>query len=389
MPKIRVAHVCSVDLALRYLLVDQLCYLKEVGYDVVGISGAGPNIAYVESRGIPHIEVPFVRAFTPLEDLRSLAQITRVLARERFAIVHTHNPKPGLLGQLAATATRTPVVVNTVHGFYFHDDMDPKWRRFYIGMEKVAALQSDAILSQNPEDVRTAVAEGICKPEKIELLGNGIDLARFDPTRIGHAQKLALRTALGITPEDRVVGFIGRLVAEKGLPELFEAFRHVLALVPNAKLLVIGPKDEVKSDALSEEDAHRHGIAERTVFTGMRQDIPELLSIMDVFVLPSHREGFPRAPMEAAAMRVPTIVTDIRGCRETVVHEQTGLITPVRDHAGLARAILRMLEDEAAARSMGVAARALAEKKFDQRAVFAKVAETYGRLLRARGLVAP
>ncbi len=274
MPKIRVAHICSIDLSLRYLLLDQLRYLQNAGYDVVGISATGPDVPFIEAHGIPHIAVPFIRAFTPVEDLRSLAKITGVLARERFTIVHTHNPKPGLLGQLAATATRIPVIVNTIHGFYFHDDMPPKWRRFYIGMEKVAALQSDAILSQNPEDVATAIAEGICSRERIELLGNGIDLSRFDPDRIPDAERARLRAELGLAPTDRVVGFIGRLVAEKGLPELFEAFAEVAKQVPEAKLLVIGPKDEIKADALSVRDLEKYGLADRTVFPGLRQDIP-------------------------------------------------------------------------------------------------------------------
>lgn len=386
---IRIAHVCSIDLSLRYLLLDQLRYLANAGYEVTGISAPGPDVPYIEAHGIRHVPASFVRAFTPREDLASLIHVTRVLARERFALVHTHNPKPGLLGQLAATAVRTPVVVNTIHGFYFHDAMPPAWRRFYILMEKIAALQSDAILSQNPEDVRTAVAERICAPERIELLGNGIDLERFDARRVSTEASLALRAELGLGPEHHVIGFIGRLVAEKGLPELFEAFARLRSENPRARLVVIGPADDIKSDAISPDLARTYGIEKSTVFTGLRQDIPELLAAMDVFVLPSHREGFPRAPMEAAAMSLPVVTTDIRGCRETVVHGETGLLVPVRSADALTQALALLLEDEPRRRAFGKAGRALALARFDQRRVFEKVATTYARLLHARGLASP
>ena len=221
--KFKIAHITTIDLSLRYLLLNQLRSLQEAGYEVVGVSSPGPYVTELEAAGIRHIPVSMTRTFTPGADLAALLRLAQVIRRERFTIVHTHNPKPGLLGQLAARMAGAPIVVNTLHGFYFHDHMRPFWRRFYIQTEKMAARCSDVILSQNSEDIRTAIHEGICPPEKIKPLGNGIDVQRFDPMRIDPVQLDEKRRALGLTDQARVVGFVGRLVAEKGILELLQA----------------------------------------------------------------------------------------------------------------------------------------------------------------------
>lgn len=384
MSRARVAHVCTIDMSLRYLLFAQLKYLQEQGYDVTAISNAGPDVEFLEDHGIRHIAVKMTRTFSPARDAEALLDLRRVFQRERFDIVHTHNPKPGLLGQIAARLAGVPVVVNTLHGFYFHDHMRPLLRRFYVLMEQVAAANSDHILSQNPEDIRTAIAEHIAPASRLELLGNGIDLQRFSRAAVNDADVAAVRDEFGFGANDVVVGFVGRLVEEKGILELFEAVRLLRATHPTLKLLVIGPTDTEKSDALSPARAGDFGIADLCAFAGLRQDMPQLYASMKVFVLPSHREGFPRSPMEAAAMGVPVIATDIRGCREVVDDGVTGSLVPRKDPAALARTLAAVLDDPALARAQGVAGRALAERKFDERLVFEKVAATYERLLRTR-----
>ena len=371
----RIAHVTTVDLSLRLLLLDQLHHLRKAGYDVTAISAPGPHVEHLD--GIRHIPVRMTRTFTPARDLATLQDLTRILQREKFDLVHTHTPKPGLIGQIAARLAGVPVVVNTIHGFYFHDRMQPAARRFYVLMERIAATQSSAILSQNPEDIETGVRERIFRRDQVELLGNGVDLDRFHPGVDGRVA----RRALGIADGDKVIGFVGRLVAEKGLRELFDAFAHVRAEQPRTKLLVVGGTDGEKGDAVDARAADAYGIADACIFAGHCDDMPAMYAAMDVLALPSHREGFPRAPMEAAAMGVPSVVTDIRGCRETVVHGETGRFVPVGDVDALAGALLDLLRDDEGRRRMGAAARALAVQRFDQRDVFRRVEATYERLL--------
>jgi glycosyltransferase involved in cell wall biosynthesis len=268
------------------------------------------------------------------------------MRKERFTIVHTHNPKPGLLGQLAARMARVPIVINTLHGFYFHEHTPPFWRRFYVTMEKIAARCSDVILSQNSEDIQTAVREGICSPELIKPLGNGIDIGRFDRNRLSPDLLAQKRQELAIPEGVPVVGFVGRLVREKGILELMEAAVQIRKRVPDVRFLLIGPIDREKADALTLEVAGEYGLANSCIFAGFREDMPELYALMDVFVLPSHREGFPRSPMEASAMSLPAVVTDIRGCREAVEEGRNGCLVPLGDTGAIETAILDLLQDK-------------------------------------------
>ena len=377
----RVAHVTTVDLSLRYLLLNQLQRIRDEGYDVCGISADGPDVAVVEASGIPHFAIPMTRRMTPIADLRALWALTWLMRRERFDVVHTHTPKAGLLGQLAARLSGVPVVVNTLHGFYFHDDTKPWPRRFYIWMERIAAKCSDTILSQNREDMTTAVAEHIASPAQLKWLGNGVDVARFDRGRVSARTLAELRVELDLPEGAPMVGFVGRLVQEKGILDLLEAARSVASAVPDVRFVIVGPYDQDKPDGLQPDVAERYGAAERCRFLGLRQDMPELYALMDVLVLPSYREGFPRAPMEASAMGVPVVATDIRGCREAVKPGINGLLFPVGDPAALADALITLLHDPERRARMGAAGRDMAEDLFDEQRVFERVLREYERLL--------
>jgi glycosyltransferase involved in cell wall biosynthesis len=386
---VKVAHIATIDMSLRFLLLNQMRSLVRAGYEVTGISAPGEHTAAVREAGIHHIAVPMTRRVTPLADLAALVLLYRTLRRERFTVVHTHTPKPALLGQLAARAAGVPVIVNTLHGLTFRDDTPRQKRRLLVWLEKVCAIMSDFILSQNPDDIETFVKEGIAPRDKLRFLGNGIDTRRFDPARVTPETIERLRGELGIRPGDKVVGFIGRLVVEKGILELVRAMTEVARDVPQVRLLVVGPSGGEKVDAMSKDDPRFDPVREMAIFTGLRHDMPEMLSLMDVFVLPSHREGFPRSPMEAAAMAKPAIVTDITGCRETVQDGVNGYLFPKGDAPALAARIKDVLLSPERARDLGEAGRKLAEERFDERIVFKIVADTYRELLEKKGLRAP
>ena len=386
MNTIKVAHVTTIDFTIKFMLLNQLLSLKEEGYDVTAICRPGPYVSDIESAGIRVLPVKMTRNVTPFADLRSLYELYQTFLREKFTIVHTHTPKVGLLGQLAAKFAGVPVIVNTVHGFYFHDNMSPFLRRFYINMEKIAALNSGVILSQNSEDIQTAIRERICKPDIIKYLGNGINVIEFNSVSITNDMINQKRAELGIPENVKVVGFVGRLVKEKGILELLAAIQKVKTFYPDVKLLIIGPIDHDKPDVLTPDIARQYGGSENCLFTGLRYDMPELYSIMDVFVLPSHREGFPRSPMEASAMGIPVIATDIRGCREAVKHGCNGLLVPLGDVNALADAILDLLNNSNKAQEMSKEGRRMAEEFFDEQIIFQRVKDEYVRLLATKGL---
>jgi glycosyltransferase involved in cell wall biosynthesis len=386
---IKVAHVTTIALSLRYLLLDQLRSLQGAGYDVLGVSALGPEVGFLEAAGIRHIAAPLTRSVTPVADLRAFWRLVRIMRRERFTIVHCHTPKAELLGQVAARLAGVPIVVDTFRGIYYRQQMHPLWRRLFLLMARLAAGRADVVLSQSRAQMELVVREGICGRDKIRFLGNGIDLARFDRRRLDGGEVAQVRQELGLPPGAPVVGFVGRLVAEKGVPELLAAGRTVREQVPGTHFLFVGPLDGEKADALTPEAARAYGVADACVFAGLRQDMPQLYALMDLFVLPSHRESFPRSPLEAAAMEVPCVATDIPGCREAVEDGVNGLLVPAGNVQALAGAIIRLLADGAMAQRMGRAGRRLAEERFDERMVFARVKDEYARLLQEKGLPVP
>ncbi len=385
----RVLHVTTVDMSVRHLLLNQLLWLRQAGFDVAAASAPGPDLEPVRRAAVPHFAVPLTRRIAPFADLAAFWALWRLFRREHFTIVHTHQIKAAMFAQLAARLAGVPLVVNTVHGFYFHDNTPPLKRTAWVLLERALARLSHAVLSQNREDIHTAVQEGICQPGQIEHIGNGIDVCRFDRAAVDIDRLEALRRELGLSPDEQVVGFVGRLVAEKGILELFDAMRVLRRRFPMCRLLMIGPVDSDMVDAIQPSTADTYGIGDITVFTGYRHDMPELYRLMNVCVLPSHREGMPRSLMEAAAMGVPCVATSIRGCREVVQEAITGFLVPVHDAQALADGIGRILGDEGTAAGMAARARHVACEQFDERLVFERVKLAYDRLLDQRTAVSP
>jgi glycosyltransferase involved in cell wall biosynthesis len=380
----KLVHVSTSDMSIGVLLLNQLLHYRDAGYDVVAVCSPGPYLERVEQAGIRVVTVPMIRAITPLADLKSLWGLVRVFRRERPDIVHTHTPKAGLLGQWAARLAGVPARVHTIHGLYFPSGMTPRTRPLFVGLERVTMAFSNLVLSQNPEDMPVVVAEKICSADRLRLLNNGIDLRRFDPAAVPDETVQALRREIGLLPEHRVVGMVGRVNVEKGYHELFRAAARIAAAVPEARFVVIGPVEAEKSNALDPRAlAREHGVEDRLHYLGSRGDMPALYRLMDVLVLPSHREGWPRSPMEASAMGVPVVVTDIRGCRQVVVPGETGLMIPVRDADALADATIELLRDPARARRMGDAARAHAVRAFDENDPVRRTLQAYAELVPA------
>lgn len=377
----RIAHLTTVDSSLRYLLFPQLVAAIAAGHEVVGVSAPGPDVPYLEAAGIRHIPLTSsTRSVNPLADGRAAAELWRILRRERFDVLHTHNPKPGLYGRVIGRLARVPIVVHTTHGLYA--TTEDKWRKRgpIYALEALASRCSDAELVQNPEDLETMARLHIARRGKLRLLGNGISLDRFNPQRYGADERLEMRRGLGIDGGAMVVGTVGRLVAEKGYRELLAAAD---ALGPEFVLVIVGPTDPSKPDALPAdliETSQRKGVR----FLGHREDVDGLYAAMDIFVLASYREGFPRAAMEAAAMGLPVVATDIRGCRQVVEHGVNGFLVPVRDSDALAAAIRTLGGDAALRRRMGVAGRAMAQSRFDELRVVETVLKTYAELTAQR-----
>lgn len=384
---VRVVHVTTVDISLRFLLLRQLLDLKNHGYQVAAVCSDGPWVSEIRSLGIPVCTVRMFRAVTPLRDVIALLRLYRFFRRFRPVIVQTHTPKANLLGQLAAWMAGVPIRLKTARGFYL-DQSWPGWkRRFYELVEKISTWCAHRVFVQTRADMSMAIREKLCPEEKLHYLGNGIDLEPFH--REKHLVAAArLQAELGFPPGAPVVGIVGRLTFEKGYREFMQAAGIIHREQPQVCFLAVGPQDVLSRsdiDRLAKESRVEYSFR----FVGLQLDMPKYYAMLSVLVLPSYREGMPRALMEAAAMSLPVVASDIPGCRAAVEAGETGLLVPVRDSEALAQAILEILREPERARTMGVRARQKAEREFDERLVFERMRSLYEQFLECRKLELP
>jgi glycosyltransferase involved in cell wall biosynthesis len=370
--QLRVAHLTTVDMSLAVLLGTELEFDVAAGLATFGISAPGPYVERLERLGVEHVALSsLTRSWNIRQDLRASGQLWRQLRRLKLDVLHTHTPKAGVLGRLLGRAAGIPVVVNTCHGLWVRPDSGPVRKIFVCGTEGIAARFSDAELFQNAEDMRTmrwALRRG-----RAHVVGNGVDLRRFIPDA---ELRQRTRAELGVGPDELLVGGVGRMVAEKGLAEFGIAARQ---LGDRAQFVWVGPEDPDKPDALRGELL---GVR----LLGSRNDMPAVYSALDVFVLPSYREGFSRSGMEAAACGIATVLSNIRGCREVGQHERELLLVPPKDPAALTAAIERLLEDTRLRVRLGAAARKRALAHFDQYVVAGESLATYAAVARRKGL---
>ena len=370
--RLRVAHLTTVDISLMVLLGTELRADVDGGLEVFGISAPGPWVERIEELDVTHVALPsLTRSWNVSRDLAGARELFAAVRRLDLDVLHTHNPKTGVLGRLLGRAAGVPVVVNTCHGLWLRPGDGLARKAFVLGLESLAATVSHAELYQNAEDRHTL--RRIVRESRSRLVGNGIDLTRFGHDLDGRAR---VRNELGVADDELLVGAVGRRVAEKGIAEYGAAAR---TLSGKARFIWVGPDDPDKPDALLTDEP---GVE----FLGERLDMPALYSALDVFVLPSHREGFSRSGMEAAACGVPSVLSDIRGCREIGTHEREVLLTPPHDAESLTGAIERLLLDAPMRARLGRAARERALAEFDQLAVARASLETYAAVARRKHL---
>jgi glycosyltransferase involved in cell wall biosynthesis len=376
-----VFQVCAIEATVHVLLLPQLRALEAAGYEVECVSSPGSWGPRVWADGLVIHRVPILRRVAPWADLKALVRLVGLLRRGRADVVHTHTPKAALLGQVAARLAGVPVRFNTVHGLYFYSVHHPLKRWLFKQIEVAACRSCTHVFSQSREDADFLAGEGHIPAARVEYIGNGINLSNFDPGAYGPEVRRAVRRELAIPQGAFVVGFVGRLVREKGLLELLEAFACLRREAPEAYLLVVGPMDRSRGLEVEPHHADRLGVGPGCRFLGFRDDMPRLYAAMDVSCLPSHREGYPRTVMEACAMGLPCVVTDIRGSREAVVDGVNGLRVPVQDAPALAAALGRLHRDAALRRRLGEHARRRAVEAFDEQRYIRTVVDRYRRIV--------
>lgn len=344
----------------------QLAFLHERGWDVELVCSPGERLAELAAReGIAVHAVPMAREIRPFADLVAAARLARHLRRRSPALVNAGTPKAGLLGMVAAAAATPAARVYTLRGLRLETARGPK-RAVLVLAERLTSRLAHRVVCVSDSLRRRYLALRLGSEAKTVVLAdgssNGVDVERFHPFEPGTPGVERLREELGLRAGEPVVGFVGRLTRDKGIADLVAAWERVAARVPAARLVVAG--DAETGDPVAPEVLRRLREIPGVVLPGFVADTAPLYRLMDVLAFPSHREGFPNAPLEAAASGVPTVGYAATGTVDAVVDGATGALVPVGDVGGLAEAIVEHLAHPELRRARGEAARRRAVERF-------------------------
>ena len=376
----KICQLCTVDFTLYHFLLPLMRGMRAAGHEVIGVCADGDLVSHVREAGFQVETLPLARSVNPWRAIQAAAGLHKMLRRERFDLIHVHTPAAAFVGRFAARFAGVPRIVYTAHGFYFHENMPWPKRWLFIVMEWLAGRLTDTLFTQAEEDAAAARRLGLCRTGDVLAIGNGSDPELFHPSTDADSRH-QLRAGLGATDAQPVIVMIGRLVTEKGYPELVEAMRPL-----DAQLWIVG--DRLPSDhageigdtlRIIEQDPE---LSAKIKLLDYRADVPDLLRAGDIFVLPSHREGMPRAIVEAMLSGLPVVATNIRGSRELVVDGETGILVPVSAAADLSAALQKLIADSVLRHDMGNAGLLRARERNDE-------AKVIDRQLQHLGLITP
>jgi glycosyltransferase involved in cell wall biosynthesis len=366
------------------VLGSRLRALRQAGFRVILVSNPGELLDQTAANaGVEPVAITMRRKIAPVADLVSLLRLWRLLGRYRPEIVEFSTPKAGLLGLMAARLRGVPRRVYMLRGLKLETSLGMK-RHILLAAERMAAACAHVVLC-NSESLRAQACVLRVAPEaKLLLLGggssNGVDIERFFPG------ETHVREELGIACGAPVIGFVGRLTRDKGVPELITAFAAILRSEPEARLLLVGWFDR-SDDSLNEDTRRQIEVDPHIHCTGFVEDTAPYYRAMDVMVLPTWREGFPNVVLEAAAVGVPVVTTISTGSRDSVVPEVTGLLIPPGHPEAITEAVLALLRNPERRHWMGAAARAWVQEHYQEGRVTGLTSDFYLTLL-ATGTVA-
>lgn len=382
MEKPKLFRISTVPMSLNLLLKGQLEFLNEK-FDVTAISGAGKDLDIVAEReGVKVHPIEMHREISLIQDFKSLWQLYRYFKKEKPDIIHSITPKAGLLSMIAGKLAGVPVRMHTFTGLIFPHKQG-YMKHTLIIMDKILCRCATHLYPEGKGVKEDLLKYNITKkPLKIIANGNvnGIDLAYYDSKKITEQEKLHLKTILNIKSDDFVYVFVGRLVIDKGVRELVKAFDEISKKHDNVKLILVGPKENEHNP---KKRKMFKTIRENTniISVGYQEDVRSYFAISNVFVLPSYREGFPNAVLQANAMELPCIVSDISGCNEIIKRNYNGILVPKKNYKELAKALLIIYNDQTKRENMRNNTRISVEKKFSQFLVWDSLVNEYSNNL--------
>src|SRR5690554_2213995 len=384
MNKPKLIRITTVPVSLKTLLKGQHRFMSENGFEVVGISSEGEELQEVtHDENIRTIAVEMTRTISPFQDLKSVWQLYKIFKKEKPQIVHTHTPKAGTVGMLAAKLAGVPHRLHTVAGLPLLVTKGNK-RKLLDFVETKTYGWATKVYPNSKGLYEIILKNNYTTADKLKVIGkgssNGIDTSHFDPALISEQQKQDLKVRLGIQPEDFVFIFVGRIVADKGINELVHSFDKIHQKNKNVKLILVGDYERTL-DPLQPETERIIDTNPNIITVGYQSDVRPYFAIADVFTFPSYREGFPNVLMQSCAMGVASIATDINGCNEIITNGFNGLIIPAQNQEKLYEKMLFLLENPDKRKEIANNSRPLILENYERQFVWNELLKEYKTLL--------
>jgi glycosyltransferase involved in cell wall biosynthesis len=378
---VKVLQVTAVDFTLKKFLIPLIDEMEKQGYIVHTACKAGKIAEELKKEGYVIHHIPFERNLNIISHISNVFKLVKLIKKEKYDCIHTHTPVASIIARVAAKIANVPLTIYTAHGFYFHENMRPLVYKAIFTLERIwGKYLTDYIFFQSIEDYQLALEHKFNKPERLIHISNGVSKDKFNPHKF---DRLKIRKELGFAEDDLVIMFLGRLVREKGIVELIEAFHNIKKKgFKNVKLMIVGGSVEGDRDGLDIETIINNlpsDIKSDLYLMGLRDDVPRMLAASDIFTLPSYREGLPRSIIEAMAMGKPIVATNIRGCREEVFPGENGYLCESKNSKDLEEKLLLLINDENKRKVFGNKSRELFLEKFDEQLVLERQLKVFNQ----------
>lgn len=374
----KLIRITTVPLSFDKILDGQLLFMNN-HYEVIAISSEEDYlIRCAKVEGVRHKHIEMTRRITPFKDFISLIQLIIYLKKEKPFIIHSHTPKAGILAMVASKITNVPIRLHTVAGLPLMEETGIK-KKLLESIEKLTYSLSTFVFVNSLGLQKYIIENNYINTNKIKVIGNGssngIDADYFSSSQVSENDQAVLKLGLGILKKDFVFVFVGRIVGDKGINELVTAFDNISKENITLKLLLVG-EPEADLDPLEKKTIEILKSNRQILQVGFQRDIRPYLAISNVLVLPSYREGFPNVVMQAGAMDLPVIASDINGCNEIIINDKNGILIPKKDIAAIETALLK-INNEQIYKNLKSNARSMIIKKFERKIMCETILEEY------------
>lgn len=385
----RLIRITTVPISLKFLLAGQMRFMANQGIDVVTMSSSGTEIDEIVKRELcKHEIIPLTRKITPLTDLKAIWVLYKKLKDLQPDIVHTHTPKAGLIGMIASWLAKVPVRVHTVAGLPLQTQKGLK-RKILIWVEMITYFFANEVWPNSASLYSFIVDHQLANVKKLHIIGkgssNGIDITEFNEDHLDDGLLLSIKNKIEYDPKYKYLLFVGRVVKDKGVIELVDSFLAVKKAFPNTKLIIVGPLEN-DLDPLPERILSLISSHEDIIFVGFSNEVKYYMALSNLFIFPSHREGFPNVPLQAGLMNLPVICSDIGGNIDIISHQNSGLVFKVGSVSELTRQIRFLLQNDVLAQKMANNNKINILNNFSRESVHQCIYERYLQLLKTNAV---